>query len=107
MRHLTRRLETRYRFRDEAEEGVKPIQCEATTQSDLTAVTRAGRSATREIAGDRHGLLSELPQLSLLDRDPFDFVERDFVAGSIIEFGRARTFMRRHRLSILQCAAVV
>lgn len=28
------------------------------------------------------------------DRDPFDFVERDLIAGMVIEFCRTRAFMR-------------
>jgi hypothetical protein len=40
-----------------------------------------------------------------LNRNPLDLIERNLVAGAIIELRRARAFMRRHRLSILQSAA--
>ena len=40
-----------------------------------------------------------------LNRNPLDLIERDFVAGPIIELGGARTFVRRHRLRVLQRAA--
>jgi hypothetical protein len=40
-----------------------------------------------------------------LDRDPLDLIERDFVASPIIELGRARAFVRRHHLRVLQPAA--
>jgi hypothetical protein len=43
---------------------------------------------------------------TLLDHNPLDLVERDLIAGVILELRRARTFVRRHRLSILQSAAV-
>jgi len=39
------------------------------------------------------------------DCDLLDFVERDLVAGAVIELGRARTFVRRHDLRVLQSAA--
>src|ERR1700722_15909069 len=39
------------------------------------------------------------------NRDPLDLIERNLIAGAIIELGRARAFVRRHRLSILQSAA--
>src|ERR1700736_2813737 len=32
------------------------------------------------------------------DRNPFHFIERDLVAGAIVELGGARALMRRHRL---------
>jgi hypothetical protein len=35
------------------------------------------------------------------DRNPFDFVECDLVAGAIVDLSRARAFMRGHGLSIL------
>jgi len=41
------------------------------------------------------------------NRDPVDFVERNLIAGPVIELGRARTFVRRHRLCIFERAAVV
>jgi hypothetical protein len=39
------------------------------------------------------------------DRDPLNFVERNLIAGSIIELSDARTFMDRHGLGVLQRAA--
>jgi hypothetical protein len=36
------------------------------------------------------------------DRDPLDFIERDFITGAIVEFGGARAFMRRHRLRVFE-----
>ena len=41
----------------------------------------------------------------MLDRDPLDLVEGDFIAGAIIELRCARAFMRRHRLRVFQRAA--
>jgi hypothetical protein len=40
-----------------------------------------------------------------LNRDPLHLVERDLVAGAIVELGGARTFMRGHGLSIFYSAA--
>ena len=40
-----------------------------------------------------------------LNRDPLHLVERDFVARSVVELGGARTFVRRHGLSVLQRAS--
>ena len=39
------------------------------------------------------------------NRNPLDLVERNLIAGAIIELGGARAFVRRHGLSILQSAA--
>jgi hypothetical protein len=39
-----------------------------------------------------------------LDRDALDFIERDLVAGAIIELGGARAFMRGHGLGFFQRA---
>jgi len=41
------------------------------------------------------------------NHDPLDLIERDLVAGAIVELRRARAFVRRHQLSILQGPAVV
>ena len=38
------------------------------------------------------------------NRDPLDLVKRDLIASPIIEFGRARAFVRRHGLRVLQRA---
>jgi len=42
---------------------------------------------------------------SCSDRDQLDLVERDLVTGAIVEFSRARAFMRRHGLGILERGA--
>ena len=39
------------------------------------------------------------------NRNPLDLIERDFVAGAIIELGRARAFVRRHSLRVFERAA--
>jgi hypothetical protein len=41
------------------------------------------------------------------NRNPLDLIERDFIAGAIIELGRAGAFVRGHGLCIFQCAAGV
>jgi hypothetical protein len=51
--------------------------------------------------------LSSIGALDPLNYDPLDLIERDLIAGAIVELGRARTLVRRHKLSILQSAAVV
>jgi hypothetical protein len=43
------------------------------------------------------------PRLHL--RLAWSFVERDLIAGAIVELGGARTFVRGHRLGVLQRAA--
>jgi hypothetical protein len=40
------------------------------------------------------------------DRDPFDLIESDLVAGAVIELRRARTGMIGHRLGVFERAAV-
>ena len=40
-----------------------------------------------------------------LDRDPLDLIERNLVAGAIVKLGSARTFVRRHRLSVFKRTA--
>ena len=35
------------------------------------------------------------------DCDPLDLIERDLVAGAVLEFGGARGFVRRHGLRVL------
>src|SRR5260221_7079924 len=37
-----------------------------------------------------------------LDCDPLDLIERDGVAGAVVEFGRARALVRRHGLGVLE-----
>jgi len=39
------------------------------------------------------------------DRNPLDLIERDLSAGTVIELGGARAFMRRHRLGVFERAA--
>ena len=46
--------------------------------------------------------LSRSQRVAHLNRDPLDLIERDLIAGAIIELRGARAFMRRHRLCILQ-----
>ena len=41
-----------------------------------------------------------------LERNPFDLVERDLVAGPIVELSRSGRFMRCDRLSIFNVTAV-
>ena len=41
------------------------------------------------------------------NRNPLDFIERDFIAGPIIELGGARTFVRGHGLRVLERTARV
>src|ERR1700691_2708202 len=41
-----------------------------------------------------------------LNRDPLYFVERKLVAGSVVELGGARTFLRRHGLRVFERAVV-
>jgi len=38
-------------------------------------------------------------------RDPIDLIQRDLVAGAIVKLCRARAFVRRHGLSVFECAA--
>jgi hypothetical protein len=40
-----------------------------------------------------------------LNRNPLDLIARDIVAGTVIKLGRARAFMRRHRLGVFEGAA--
>src|SRR5262249_41235250 len=40
-----------------------------------------------------------------LNRDPLEFVERDFITGAVVELGGAGTFMRRHGLRVFERAA--
>jgi hypothetical protein len=42
-----------------------------------------------------------------LNFDPFDFLERQFLTGAIIEFGRAWRFVVSNSLSVLQRSAVL
>jgi hypothetical protein len=44
-------------------------------------------------------------RITRLDRDPLDLIERDGVAGAVIELGRPRALVRRHGLCILERAA--
>src|SRR5712691_2608970 len=37
-----------------------------------------------------------------LDRDPLDLIDRDGVAGAIVELGRPRALVRRHGLGVLE-----
>jgi hypothetical protein len=39
------------------------------------------------------------------NRDPLDLVECDLIAGTVVELGRTRAFVRRHRLGVLERAA--
>jgi hypothetical protein len=41
----------------------------------------------------------------VLDRDPLDFIERDLIAGTVIELGCARAFVGGHGLGVFQRAA--
>src|SRR5260370_32321525 len=41
-----------------------------------------------------------------LNPDPFDLVKRDFVAGAVVELGRARGLVRGHDLGILGAAGL-
>jgi hypothetical protein len=41
-----------------------------------------------------------------LNPDPFDLVKRDFVAGAVVELGRARGLVRGHGLGILGAAGL-
>src|SRR3954465_12037784 len=43
-----------------------------------------------------------IPCWEILDRNPFYFIQRNLVAGTVIELGRARAFMRGHGLGIFQ-----
>src|SRR5687768_12677345 len=43
---------------------------------------------------------------SFLYQNPFHLIESNFIAGTIVELGRAWRFMGRNCLSILDCAAV-
>ena len=43
-------------------------------------------------------------QAPFSNRNPLYFIERDLIAGPIVELGRPRAFMRGHRLGVLQCA---
>jgi hypothetical protein len=40
-----------------------------------------------------------------LNGNPLHLVELDFVAGAVLELGRARTFMRGHGLGVFERAA--
>jgi hypothetical protein len=40
----------------------------------------------------------------VLNHNSFDLIERDFVAGAIVELGRARAFVRGHGLRVFQRA---
>ena len=57
------------------------------------------------ISPDRRLLRGAGAALHPLDRDPLDLIERDRVVGTIVEFRRARAFMRGHSLRVLQRAA--
>ena len=48
-------------------------------------------------------LLAVLP----LNPDPLDLIERDLVAGTIVELGGSWAFMRGHELCIFERAACV
>jgi hypothetical protein len=39
------------------------------------------------------------------NRNPLDLIERDFVAGAVVELGGARAFVRRHQLGVFEGAA--
>jgi len=39
------------------------------------------------------------------NRDPLDFIERDLIAGAVVELGRARALVRRHDLGVFERAA--
>ena len=39
------------------------------------------------------------------NRNPLDLIERDLIAGAIVQLGGARAFMRRHGLRVFQSAA--
>lgn len=41
-----------------------------------------------------------------LNRDPLDLIERNLIAGAVIELGRARAFVRGHGLSMLKRTTV-
>jgi hypothetical protein len=45
-------------------------------------------------------------RLSLSNRDPLDLIERDFIAGAIVELRRARAGVIGHRLGVFERAAV-
>jgi hypothetical protein len=54
----------------------------------------------------RGPVLNDSPRSAALsNRNPLHLVERDLVAGAIVELGGARTFVRGHRLGVLQSAA--
>src|SRR5690349_16146847 len=52
-------------------------------------------------------LLFECPfyTLAASNRNPLDLIERDLVAGPVVELRRARTLMRSHRLRVFERAA--
>jgi hypothetical protein len=52
------------------------------------------------------GALSERLVDVLLDRNSFDLVERNLVAGAVIELRRARAGVVGHRLGVFERAAV-
>jgi hypothetical protein len=59
-----------------------------------------------ELSADRQ--LVARPSIAVFDasnRDPLHLVERDLIAGTVIEFGGARTFMRGHGLGVLKSTA--
>jgi len=39
------------------------------------------------------------------NRNPLDFIERDLIAGTVVELGGARAFVRSHQLGVFQRAA--
>jgi hypothetical protein len=46
-----------------------------------------------------------IPSVGQLNRNPLDLIKGDFIARAVIEFGRGRTFLRRHELGVFQRAA--
>ena len=42
---------------------------------------------------------------TLLNRNPLDLIQRNLIAGAIIELGRTRAFMRCHGLRVFERAA--
>ena len=64
-----------------------------------TAVAGADLSAAIPRRGSPFRCEAALPASNL---DPLDLIERDRIAGAVVELGRARAFVRRHVLRVFE-----